>query len=374
MTCEEPSDANAEFGKFSDDHLYCVPTNDPEELSTSDVLQVEIILISGEGNTALNADWAGGDGIDLAIQNALSDVMGLYTGQIFIMGFSDYGSRRLGDGRRLSATGLKMKVMIQLYARDDVAILRQNFLQLGSQTFTNALTAALTARGIDSPSGLTGAEVTVAALEERTATLPVSRWVATTGWSQCDNACGTGKQTRTIECVTGVTELCDKNIPLGETFPAVQDCEDYSGSCGDWTCPGGPDENGEGCETQASVVIGAIAVSFFICCCLGLLLLRQYRMRQAAGKPIETGPRAWDEDGGAVRDPVDDRSVNIEWTREEGVHLARARSAGSPGHTGPRHMGSSPRQPSPRDFRGSPRRSDSRSPSPGAYGAGGRTN
>merc|ERR1719221_1233845 len=102
--------------------------------------------------------------------------------------------------------------MLQLYPANDATALAASVASLdaGGASFTEALTAAL---GDAAPPGLANATLRVGTPEPSKANVPVARWVAQTEWSPCDAVCGEGKQTRTVECLTGNVALCNDNAP-----------------------------------------------------------------------------------------------------------------------------------------------------------------
>eukprot|EP00959_Pyramimonas_sp_CCMP1952_P107039 2237584-Pyramimonas_sp.AAC.1 len=90
-------------------------------------------------------------------------------------------------------------------------------------------------------------------------------------------------------------------------MPYSKDCEEYTSCPYDWTCPAGRDPvTGEGCESQASFVVGSIVVSFFIVCCCWIQYVRRMIVLPTRGFV-------------GVRLGRHGRKVDIEWTRDEGV-------------------------------------------------------
>ncbi|CAK0879881.1 unnamed protein product [Prorocentrum cordatum] len=344
INCTDPSGPSDTFGEFAFNPLVCAAAADVELLGSAEVLLVETALLESTIGSGLSADWATGGGERAAIISAFSTVFGLNARQVYIVTIKDLNSDSESGipSRRLTTQqGLWMKIMIQLYDANDATGLTAMLQLYGGSSFTDELTSALGAAGISIPPGLASAALHVGTPELSTATVPVARWVAQTPWSSCSADCGEGQRTRAVECLTGITDLCNANAPpyyTVETYmPQTEACEQYTSCPYDPFCPSGRnEETGEGCEAQASIVVASIVVSFLIVACVVLRFVRRRLAKRAptTEEHSRTGTeRRWDEEEGFTRGP-DDGDINIEWTREDGFAVTKARR-------GPRH---SPRE------------------------------
>ncbi|CAK0868334.1 unnamed protein product [Prorocentrum cordatum] len=316
ITCTDTSNSSDTFGEFEFNPVVCVPEAHVEALDSADVLLVEAALIESEANSNLSADWAAGAEVQAAIISAFSTALELYEGQVYIASIADLNSDSesgIPASRRMTtAQGLWMRVLIQLYPTNSETDLRASLANL--DTICRELTAALQNFGIGVPPGLATASLVVGVPASSTAIAPVARWVARTQWSLCSNVCGEGQRIRTVECLTNSTGLCNSNAPPDYTMesfmPETIVCQQYTECPYDWTCPSGKEPvTGGGCEVQASLVICAMVVSFFIVSCC---LIRYVRRLNASKAPTK-------EQSTTRLDPMSDKGADIEWTREEGI-------------------------------------------------------
>jgi len=316
ITCTDTSNSSDTFGEFEFNPVVCVPEAHVEALDSADVLLVEAALIESEANSNLSADWAAGAEVQAAIISAFSTALELYEGQVYIASIADLNSDSesgIPASRRMTtAQGLWMRVLIQLYPTNSETDLRASLANL--DTISEELTAALQNFGIGVPPGLATASLVVGVPASSTAIAPVARWVARTQWSLCSNVCGEGQRIRTVECLTNSTGLCNSNAPPDYTMesfmPETIVCQQYTECPYDWTCPSGKEPvTGGGCEVQASLVICAMVVSFFIVSCC---LIRYVRRLNASKAPTK-------EQSTTRLDPMSDKGADIEWTREEGI-------------------------------------------------------
>jgi len=324
INCTDTSDPDDTFGEFTYNPLVCVAAPYVQSLDSAEVLLVEAALVGNETDLNFSAK-----GEQAAIISAFSTVLSLSTGQVYLVTAAVLNSDSESSipSRRLSAEqGLWMKVMLQMYPANSATALVASLASLNADggPFTEALIAALGDADITVPTGLANATLHVGTPELSTAIVPVARWEAQTAWSECSTDCGVGQRTRLVECLTGIVDLCNANAPPDYTMetyePNTEKCQKYTNCPYDWTCPSGPDvSTGEGCETQASFVVGAMVVAFFIVTCIVLRCLRNLHAKQArTSEPNKKGSRE-KSDEGTRQHPTDDRRIDIEWTREDGV-------------------------------------------------------
>lgn len=296
-------------GEFVMIPLVCIRTSDTEALDSAEVLLAELALVETSPDSGLTADWATGAGVQDAIVNVFGAALGLYSGQVHVLSMKDLNSDSesgIPTRRLTTQQGLWIKIMLQLADANNATALAESLagLQAGGAILTSELVAALEAAGVGVPPGLATATLVVGTPEATSATLPVARWVATTPWSECSAGCGTGQQTRTVECLTGDLDLCNANAPPYYTMeaymPDSQDCDRYASCPFDWTCPSGRDPvTGEGCDTQAAVVISALVVSFLIVFTCLLRYVRTTRAKKTSGTSRKS------------------KKFDIDWTRED---------------------------------------------------------
>ncbi|CAK0880430.1 unnamed protein product [Prorocentrum cordatum] len=317
---------NCTRGAFDLVPLVCVPTADVEALDSAVGLVVEAALVGSSPGSDLTAEWAAGSEQWQAIKGAFGAVLGLSTGQIYVYTIkglnSDYQSG-LPSRRLTTSQGLWMRLLFQVYPTNSETTIASGLASLGADggNFTRELVAALRDAHAVVPQGLAAATLVVGTPASTVVTVPVARWVARGTWSACTNPCGKGEQTRTVRCLTGFEELCNANAAPGYTkesfMPDTRDCETYISCPYDWSCPSGGDPvTGEGCEAQASVVMGSIVVSFFLVCCCCVRYVRRMIVLPTRGFV-------------GVRLGRDGAKVDIEWTRDDGI-------VGEDGHQKPR--------------------------------------
>jgi len=307
---------NCTRGAFDMVPLVCVRTEDMEALDSAVGLVVEAALVGSSPGSDLTAKWAAGREQFEAIKGAFGAVLGLSTGQIYVSvvkGLNSDHQSGLPSRRLTTSHGLWMRLMFQVYPTNSEANIMGGLASLNADggNFTSELAAALRDVDVVVPQGLTAATLVVGTPASTVATLPVARWVLRSNWSSCSTLCGKGEQTRVVECLTGFVELCNANAAPDYTqesfMPYSKDCEEYTSCPYDWTCPAGRDPvTGEGCESQASFVVGAIVVSFFIVCCCWIQYVRRMIVLPTRGFV-------------GVRLGRHGRKVDIEWTRDEGV-------------------------------------------------------
>jgi hypothetical protein len=292
--------------------VVCVSDADVEALETVEVLVVEVALVTSEATSGVTAKWAG-NGTRAPMQSAFGDVLGLYPEQVHILEMKDLNSDSASGipARRLTGPeeGLFVKLWLQLYPIDDSAAVVDGVADLGTGNFTGSFVSFLREADVTVPAGLSTAAVFAGTPSTTLTTLPVARWVARTDWSTCNEVCGEGEITRTVDCLTGHIHLCNANAPPHFTqdayMPSSLYCKSYISCPFDWTCPSGPDEvTGGGCEAQAAGVSVAVALSAVICCILSLRYIKNMS-RQPDGGRLRVRVRGSGE------------KTTIDWTRDD---------------------------------------------------------
>jgi len=238
----------------------------------------------------LSLDWA--EQNRPSIISAVGSSLGKPPGDISVVfssakaSSSDGNIRRLADGSGEDEV-LEMRVTVLMDNADGTAdlgaIAKQYQEQLvkgtvasgGAGSFLGALEVELKTAGAPLPQGFAVAAYGEPAVIQQYR-VAVVEWLIGS-WSACSSTCGTGSQTREVQCSAAVDSAC-----LGEKPESEKECEDRAGCPFDIGCPFGQD-NGMDCGAQLGLVLGSLAAVGT--CCLAVLC----RRLQVARRPHKNG-------------------------------------------------------------------------------------